>query len=135
MEILNKLKKTYIDTQYMTYQKTCLSYYLQSSHTTDVKFFAKYLHGTKDKSLIVTPDPSNLIELYPDACWSGNWQRKNSEVNKSTAKSRTEFFLVTCHNGDQLYKLWFLPVLRKLSTLHSSKNYVKQFLLWNSHKN
>jgi hypothetical protein len=41
------------------------------SHLQAVKHIGRYLLGTKDKGIIMTPDPSHSIEVFTDADYGG----------------------------------------------------------------
>jgi len=64
-----------------------------SPHSHAIKYPAKYLQGTSDKGIILTPEKTNSIKLYANTDWFGNWRKKHSKVDELTTKSRTGFVL------------------------------------------
>ena len=57
-----------------------------------------YLRGTRNKGIILDPkNKEEILKVFVDADWSGNWHRQTSSSNAGTAKSRTSF--VVCFAG------------------------------------
>jgi hypothetical protein len=58
-----------------------------------VKKIGRYLLGTKDKGLIMNPDPSKSIEMFADADFCGLYDSETALFDPITAKSRTGFII------------------------------------------
>ena len=61
-------------------------------HAQAVKWIGRYLHGTADKGMIVTPDRSKGLEVHVDADFVGNWNPQDA-LNADTAKSRHGYLI------------------------------------------
>jgi hypothetical protein len=63
----------------------------KACHSQAVKHIGRYLLGTKDQGLIMTPDPSKSVEVYADADFSGLFNPETALYDPATAKSRTGY--------------------------------------------
>ena len=90
---LNFLEKsTRPDIAYATHQCARFSADPKKSHGEAVMHLVNYLRGSRDKGIILDPTrDEELLKVYVDADWSGNWHKGTSSVNSSTAKSRYGF--------------------------------------------
>jgi hypothetical protein len=65
---------------YAVHQCARLSYYPKHSHEIGVKHIARYLKGTRDKGIIMKPDPENIcIDMYADADFSGLYSTEDKQ--------------------------------------------------------
>jgi hypothetical protein len=62
-------------------------------HEEAVKRICRYLLRTKDKGLILKPDPSRGLECFVDADWAGSWQHRSSH-DPLSAHSRTGYVIM-----------------------------------------
>jgi hypothetical protein len=62
-------------------------------HEEAVKRICRYLLRTKDKGLIMKPDPSRGLECFVDADWAGSWQPRSSH-DSLFAHSRTGYVIM-----------------------------------------
>ena len=76
------------DISMATHQASRFSSDPKAPHFNAVKRIIKYLVGSKDKGLIMTPDISKGLECYVDADFAGACDKENSE-NPESALSRT----------------------------------------------
>ena len=97
---------------YTTHQCVRFAKGPRSSHSAAIIYLAKYLLGTADRGLILTPDKSKAIKLYVDANWSRNWRKKHSKVDGSTANSCTGFSLSFDGNQHWTSKLQTIVALK-----------------------
>jgi hypothetical protein len=65
----------------------------KTSHSLAVKRIGRYLLGTKDKGIIMTPDPNRSIEVYADADFAGLYDPETALYDPVTAKSRTGYIV------------------------------------------
>ena len=63
------------------------------SHSKAIRWVARYLKGTRSKGLILNPNEKGL-EIYVDADFSGNWDPKNPEQDRDTARSRHGYIIM-----------------------------------------
>ena len=66
----------------------------KKSHGDAIINIAKYLQGTKDKGIIIDPDPKKSFEVYADADFSGNWNKHTAHLDSTTAKSRSGYIIM-----------------------------------------
>ena len=85
-------KSTRLDLAYSVHQCARFSADPKDSHAKAVKRIGKYLHGTRDKGLILNPK-DHSFNCWVDADFVGNWNRVTAEVDPSTAKSRTGYVI------------------------------------------
>ena len=62
------------------------------SHERAVKRIARYLHGTKERGIIFTPDPKRGLECFVDADFAGGWNVLEPG-NPNNVMSRTGFVI------------------------------------------
>lgn len=62
------------------------------SHEQAVKRIVRYLKGTNDKGIIMTPDPSKGIECFVDASFAGDWLKERAD-DPLTVLSRTGYVI------------------------------------------
>jgi hypothetical protein len=65
----------------------------RQSHANAVKYLCRYLMATKDKGLIMRPDPAKSFEVHVNRDFSGNWVKEDAMNDPSTAKSRTGYII------------------------------------------
>ena len=92
---LNYLEKgTRSDISYITHQCARFAESPRESHAKAIRWIARYLKGTKDKGLIINPKPDVGLQVYVDADFSGNWDPKNPELDRDTARSRHGYIIM-----------------------------------------
>ena len=90
---LNFLEKsTRLDLGYAAHQCARFSCDPKESHAVAVKRIGRYLKGTRDKGLILSPEDYSF-EVFVDADHSGNWKIGECEDDAATAKSRTGYVI------------------------------------------
>jgi hypothetical protein len=62
-------------------------------HEEAVKRICRYLLRTKDKGLVLKPDPTRGLECFVDADWAGSWQHRSS-ADPLSAHSRTGYVIM-----------------------------------------
>ena len=62
-------------------------------HGEALKWLGRYLAGTRDKGLIISPK-SQSFDCYVDADFAGNWDEETADWDMDTAKSRTGFIVM-----------------------------------------
>ena len=92
---LNYLEKgTRSDISYITHQCARFAEQPKESHAKAIRWIARYLKGTKDKGLIINPNPNKGLHVYVDADFSGNWDPKSPEKDRDTARSRHGYIIM-----------------------------------------
>ena len=92
---LNYLEKsTRPDIAYAVHQCARFSEDPKVEHAQAVEHLVKYLAGTKDKGIIISPKGDPIIEIYADADFCGNWNKLTAPNDASTAKSRTGYLIM-----------------------------------------
>ena len=89
-------KSTRADIEYATHQCARFMSNPKKSHGMAIKRIGRYLLGTKDKGLILQPNPSLSFECFVDASFSGEWIKKHTDqamYDPNTARSRTGYFI------------------------------------------
>ena len=86
-------KGTRSDIAYITHQCARFAEKPKESHAKAIRWLARYLKGTRDKGLIIKPQPNKGLEVYVDADFSGNWDPKAPEMDKDTARSRHGYII------------------------------------------
>ena len=71
----------------------CFSASPKVEHGKATKWLGRYLLGTKDKGIILTPDPSKGMEIYADADFAGAWDPKLAGEDIDTARSRHGYII------------------------------------------
>ncbi len=61
------------DITFATHQCACYMFAPKQSHENALKRIGRYLKGTLDKGLILTPSDNLKIDCYPDADFAGLW--------------------------------------------------------------
>ena len=62
-------------------------------HAEAVKQIGRYLIGTKDKGIILRPDPAQSFLVWADADFVGSWNQETAISGATTAKSRSGFLI------------------------------------------
>ena len=65
----------------------------KKSHGEAVKQIGRYLLGTSNKGLILSPTAVSF-ECWADASHAGEWTRMNADINATTAKSRSGYVIL-----------------------------------------
>jgi hypothetical protein len=87
-------KGTRSDIAYITHQCARFSEHPTEEHAKAIRWLARYLKGTRDKGLIIKPQPNKGLEVYVDANFSGNWDPKAPEMDRDTARSRHGYIIM-----------------------------------------
>ncbi len=77
------------DIMYAMHQITKYSSDPRQTHGEAILYLIRYLKKTRDLGLKFKPNPDKGFECYCDADFSGNWNKKFTPVDPSTAKSRS----------------------------------------------
>ena len=86
---LNFLEKsTRPDIAFAVHQCARYSSNPKQSHSAAVRYIVRYLIGTKEQGLILTPT-NHSFECYVDADFLGGWNPKTAATDSTTAKSRS----------------------------------------------
>lgn len=80
-------KGTRPDIAYATHQCARFSSDPKKEHGKAVKWLGRYLKGTRDRGLLLRPDKTKGLEVYVDASFAGDWDKKMSHEAR-TARSR-----------------------------------------------
>jgi len=92
---LNFLEKsTRADIAYAVHQCARFSQDPKVEHGNAVKWIGRYLAGTRDKGLILKPDPSKGLEVYCDADFAGAWDKELAGEDIDTARSRHGYIIM-----------------------------------------
>ena len=62
-------------------------------HTQAVKRIGRFLLGSRDKGIVLRPDPDKAFECFCDADFCGLWDPKYAIYDPATAKSRTGYLI------------------------------------------
>ena len=91
---LNYLEKgTRPDIAYITHQCARFSTCPKKEHGEAIKWLGRYLLGTRNKGMILSPDKNFALDVYVDADFAGNWD-KNETQDVDTARSRHGYFIM-----------------------------------------
>lgn len=91
---LNYLEKSSRpDISYITHQAARFQADPKKEHGQALMWLGRYLAGTKDKGLIFKPDENESFDVYCDADFSGNWDRKEADTDPDTARSRSGYVI------------------------------------------
>ena len=91
--ILYLNRSTHPDILYTVHQCARLSYYPNAYPEIEVKHIARYLKGTRDKSLIVKPNVNNLeLGLFDDSDFTGLFGAED-KMDSISAKIKTYLIL------------------------------------------
>ena len=92
---LNYLEKsTRPDIAYAVHQCARFSADPRESHGKAVKHIGRYLRGTIDKGLMLTPDTSKGFDVYSDSDFAGNFHKDDAPADADTARSRTGYVIM-----------------------------------------
>ena len=90
---LNYLEKgTRSDISYITHQCARYTENPKTSHAKAIRWLARYLKGTRNKGFEMKPDLTKGVEVYVDADFCGNWDKKDS-LHRDTARSRHGYMI------------------------------------------
>jgi hypothetical protein len=90
---LNFLEKsTRPDIAYAVHQCARFSANPRASHAAAIRQIVRYLIGTRDKGLILSPTKHEFV-VWCDADFAGNWNKDTSAVDIMTAKSRSGYVI------------------------------------------
>ena len=120
---MNYLKKcTHSDITYAVHQCARFSIDPQLEHGQAVKWLGRYLYGTCDKGLILQPlnAEGELLDLYADSDFAGNWDSEIAESDLSTACSHTSYILFYCRRP----LLWASKMQMEIALLSSESEYI-----------
>ena len=81
------------DISYATHMLARFSTCPKVEHGLAAKWLGRYLLGTKDKGIILTPDPTKGMEVYCDADFAGAWDPKLAGEDIDTARSRHGYII------------------------------------------
>lgn len=81
------------DISYATHQCARFTHNPKKSHGIAVKHIIRYLAGTKDKGIIMTPSKSFSVDCYVDADFAGLYGHEDCQ-NPISVKSRTGYVLL-----------------------------------------
>ena len=81
------------DISYATHMLARFSTCPKEEHGAAVKWLGRYLAKTKDKGLIMRPDPSKGMEIYSDADFAGAWDPELAGKDIDTARSRHGYII------------------------------------------
>ena len=81
-----------IDIAYICHQLARFSINPKREHSSAMRWVARYLKGTRDKGLVLSPQHEKGLEVHVDADFSGNWSQEDS-FDPDTARSRHGFII------------------------------------------
>ena len=85
---LNYLDKgTRPDIAYAAHQCARFSANPKKPHGDAVRWLGRYLLGTRDKGMVLRPDPTRSLEVHVDADFCGNWDKQDAN-DPDAARSR-----------------------------------------------
>jgi hypothetical protein len=91
---LNYLEKsTRPDIAYSVHNAARFSSDPRACHSSAIKRIVRYLLGTRDKGMIIKPDPSRSLEVFADADFCGLYNPNTALYDPVTAKSRTGYVI------------------------------------------
>ena len=87
-----------------------------------VKWLGRYLYGTCDKGLILKPlnAEGELLDLYADSNFTGNWDSEIAKSDLSTACSHTGYVLFYCRSP----LLWASKMQMEIMLSSSKSEYI-----------
>ena len=92
--MLNYLEKgSRSDIAYATHQCVRFVEDPKVEHGDAVRWIARYLKGTRDKGMTFDPDIRKGLEVYVDADFAGNWDKKEAASDRDTARSRHGYII------------------------------------------
>eukprot|EP00978_Attheya_sp_CCMP212_P034334 scaffold143320_cov71-Attheya_sp.AAC.1 len=89
-------KSTRPELAYASHQFARFSSDPKNSHAQAIKQIGRYLMGTRDKGIILKPNPDMGLEDWVDANFCGNWDRKHALEDPTTARSRSGYIVRYC---------------------------------------
>ena len=91
---LNYLERgTRPDISYIVHQCARFTSDPRKEHAQAIRWLGRYLRGTKNEGMILTPNPKKGLEVYVDADFSGNWCKTES-ADRDTARSRHGYVIM-----------------------------------------
>lgn len=90
-------KSTRPDLEFSVHQCSRFMANPKQSHAKAVKQIGRYLLATRDKGIILRPDPDRSLDCYVDASFAGEWVKGREDQAMSdpnTARSRTGFIIL-----------------------------------------
>ena len=93
---LNYLEKaTRPDISFATHQCTCFAAAPKKSDSRAVRWFGRYLLHTKKKGIRFRADITCCLEVFVDASFAGNWDKKDAQTgDRDTARSRHGYIIL-----------------------------------------
>ena len=89
-------KSTRPDIEYAVHQCARFMTNPPRSHAQAIKRIARYLLATRDRGLILHPDPELSLDCYVDSSFCGEWIKSNADqamYDPNTARSRTGYVI------------------------------------------
>ena len=89
-------KSTRPDIEYAVHQCARFMANPRRSHAQAIKRIARYLLATRDRGLILHPDPELSLDCYVDSSFCGEWIKSNADqamYDPNTAQSRTGYVI------------------------------------------
>ena len=118
---LNFLEKsTRGEIAYAIHQSARFASAPKASHGKVIKHIGRYLLKTRDKGLLLKPDPEESFECFVDADFCGNWDKRIADKDPNTAKSRSGF--VIKYAGVPLY--WASKMQTQFALLTAESEYI-----------
>jgi hypothetical protein len=91
---LNYLEKSsHPDLAYSVHDAARFSSDPKAVHSKAVKHIGQYLLGTKDKGMILKPDPTRSLKAFADADFCGLYDPETALYDPVTSKSRTGYII------------------------------------------
>ena len=117
---LNYLEKcTRPDIAYAAHQCARFTENPKVEHGKAVRWLVRYLAGTMDKGIIMTPKHDKDLQMFVDADFSGNWNKAES-IDRDTARSRHGY--VVTYNGCPL--MWKSQLQTEIALSSTESEYV-----------
>lgn len=85
-------KGSRMDIAYSTHQCARFSIDPKQSHGDALKWIGRYLKGTRDKGTILRPSKDKNLEVWVDAGFAGDWDKKEA-LDPDTARSRFGYII------------------------------------------
>eukprot|EP00978_Attheya_sp_CCMP212_P002524 scaffold5126_cov29-Attheya_sp.AAC.3 len=89
-------KSTHPELAYASHHCARFSFDPKDSHAQAIKQIGRYLMGTRDKGIILKPNPDMGLEDWVNADFCGNWDRKYALEDPTTARSRSGYIVRYC---------------------------------------
>jgi len=83
------------DISFAVHQCAKFSHHPRLLHEKAVKHIGRYLYLTRDKGLILRPQPDHALNAYVDADFAGRWSKAYSHL-RDNSLSRTGYVLLYC---------------------------------------